>query len=68
MYKNKIKYWANEKGVSSKHLAKKCDVSRQTFSNWINNHTQPDLTDGAIIADELGITLNDLIERIVEEE
>lgn len=63
MYINKIGYWASEKGIKHKHLAEKCGVSIQTFSRWVNNKTQPDLKQSAILARILDISLDDLIEK-----
>ena len=61
MFANKIGFWADEKGIKHKHLAKECGVSIQTFSRWVNNKTQPDLKQSAIIARILGITLDELV-------
>lgn len=64
MYRNKIAYWAEAKGVKHKALAKQCGVSIQTFSSWVNNKTQPNLIQTYIIAKALGIEM----EKLVEEE
>lgn len=64
MYRNKIAYWAEVKGMKYKVLAKQCGVSIQTFSSWVNNRTQPTLLQAYIIAKTLGIEM----ERLVEEE
>lgn len=68
MFKNKILYWTKLKGVKHTHLAKKCKVSEQTFSRWVNNVTQPNLIQGYIIAKELGIKMEDLIDKQKEDE
>lgn len=61
MFENKLEYWMDKKGVKNKHLAKICGVSEQTFTSWKRNKTQPDLEKAAIIARELNITLDQLI-------
>ncbi|MFJ5625468.1 helix-turn-helix transcriptional regulator [Peribacillus loiseleuriae] len=66
MFINKIGYWADIRGVKHKHLAKECGVSIQTFSRWVNNHTQPDLKQGYIISRILNIKLDELVK--VEDE
>lgn len=67
MFLNKIDYWVKEKGFKKKHLAKKCGVSDQTFSNWCINKTQPDLKQSAALARILGITIDQLVEYKEEE-
>lgn len=61
MFENRIAFWTHEKGVKYKALAKDCGVSPQTFSSWVNNKTQPDLKQSAMIARRLGIKVDDLI-------
>ncbi|MED3650594.1 helix-turn-helix transcriptional regulator [Heyndrickxia sporothermodurans] len=63
MFQNKIAYWAKEKGVKYKYLAKECGVSVQTFSSWVNNKTQPDLKQSFILVRILGIKIDDLVEE-----
>lgn len=60
MFKNKIAYWAEERGIKYKALAKDCGVSAQTFSSWVGNKTQPDLRQSFILAKRLGITVDQL--------
>jgi len=67
MFKNKLDYWMNEKGVKNKYLAKLCGVSETTFSKWRQNKTHPDLRSAAIIAKELNISVDDLYEWEEEE-
>jgi len=62
MFKNKIAYWAELRGVKHKYLAKECGVSIQTFSRWVNNKTQPDLKHSAQLARIFNIKLDELIE------
>jgi transcriptional regulator with XRE-family HTH domain len=63
MFKNKIAYWTEKKGIKHKYLAKECGVSSVTFSSWVNNKTQPDLKQSADLARILNIKLDDLIEE-----
>jgi transcriptional regulator with XRE-family HTH domain len=63
MFINKIGYWAEVKGVKHKHLAKECGVSIQTFSRWVNNKTQPDLKQSALLARILDISMDELVEE-----
>ncbi|WP_041638037.1 helix-turn-helix transcriptional regulator [Anoxybacillus flavithermus] len=63
MYRNKIAYWAEVKGMKYKVLAKQCGVSIQTFSSWVNNKTQPNLIQAHIIAKALGIEMEKLVEE-----
>jgi transcriptional regulator with XRE-family HTH domain len=67
MFKNKIGYWAEVKGIKHKYLAKKCGVSSVTLSNWVNNKTQPDLKLSYELARIFGITLDELINGEEEE-
>ncbi|MGY6209746.1 helix-turn-helix transcriptional regulator [Cytobacillus firmus] len=61
MFCNRIEYWTKIKGLKKSHLAKVCGVSNQTFSSWVQNKTQPDLKQSALLARTLGISLDDLI-------
>jgi len=61
MFYNRIDYWTKVKGFKKSHLAKECGVSNQTFSSWVQNKTQPDLKQSAILARIFGIALDDLI-------
>ncbi|WOD61747.1 helix-turn-helix domain-containing protein [Niallia taxi] len=60
MFKNRIGYWADKKGVKHKFLANECSVTIQTFSRWVNNKNQPDLRQSFIIARILNISLDKL--------
>jgi len=60
MFQNKIAYWAEQKGIKYSYLAKKCGVSNQTLSRWVNNKTQPDLKQAFILARALGIKVDEL--------
>lgn len=61
MLENRIGYWAELKGIKHKYIAKECGVSIQTFSRWVNNRSQPDLLQSAIIARMLGISIDELV-------
>lgn len=61
MLKNNIDFWMNERGLKNKYVAKACGVSEQTFSKWRQNKTQPSLTQGALIAKALNISVDELI-------
>lgn len=67
MFKNRIEYWAEKNGVKHKALAKECGVSPQTFSNWVNNKTQPDLNQAAVLARILRVSLDELVDFKEEE-
>ena len=66
MISNKIAYWADKKGIKHKFLAKECNVSTVTFSSWVNNKTQPDLKQSAMLARMFNISLDDLVEWGIE--
>lgn len=67
MFKNKIGYWADVRGIKHKKLAKECGVSTVTFSSWVNNKTQPDLAHAAQLANIFGISLDELVKGEKEE-
>jgi transcriptional regulator with XRE-family HTH domain len=67
MFKNRIAYWAEVKGIKHKYLAKECGVSSVTFSSWVNNKRQPDLKQSDDLARILGITVDQLIKREEED-
>lgn len=60
MFQNKIGYWAEQRGIKHKRLAKECGVSTVTISKWINNKTQPDLKQSFILARILSISVDEL--------
>ena len=62
MFKNRIDFWMEEKGVKNKRLAKICNVTETTFSKWRKNKTQPDLKSAVLISKELQIKVDDLYE------
>lgn len=61
MFSNRIEYWTKIKGLKKSHLAKECGVTNQTFSSWVQNKTQPDLKQSALLARIFGIPLDDLV-------
>lgn len=48
-------------GLRQDQLAEICHVSRQTISNWERNKTLPDIQSLALIAHELGTTIDALV-------
>jgi len=68
MFRNKIAYWAEQKGIKHSYLAKKCGVSNQTLSRWVTNKTQPDLKHSFVLARILSISVDELGEFKEEED
>jgi transcriptional regulator with XRE-family HTH domain len=68
MFENKIDYWMDVRGLKNKRIAKKCGVTETTFSKWRKNKTQPNIEQADIIANELSITIDQLIYGEKEEE
>ena len=58
-----------ERGITQENLAGTIGVSAQAISKWENNATMPDITLLPIIADTLGVTIDELfgIRRKVQE-
>lgn len=63
MKRNRISYLLKVKGVKQNHVAKKMEVSEQTFSNWCRNITQPDLLQAYELARIIGVSIEELIEK-----
>jgi transcriptional regulator with XRE-family HTH domain len=63
MIKNNIGYWVKKRGVKIKFISKQLNVSYQTVSNWMNNRSQPNLTQAAMLSELLNVTLDDLIQK-----
>lgn len=61
MFKNKLDYWMEKRGLKNKYVSKLCGVSEQTFSKWRQNKTQPDLKAAVIIAEALSVSVDQLI-------
>lgn len=59
---NRIGHLAKEKGIKNNHIARKLDVSDQTVSRWVNNKAQPNIIQGEVIAEILGVTMEELIQ------
>ena len=49
-----------ERGITQENLAGTIGVSPQAISKWENNATMPDITLLPIIADTLGVTIDEL--------
>lgn len=50
-----------QNGISQEELAQKLNVTRQAVSNWENNKTEPDLNTLQQLAEQLHVTVEDLI-------
>ena len=56
-----------ERGYSQDELAEKIFVTRQTVSNWENQHTYPDLHSLLLLSDVFGTSLDQLVKGDLEE-
>ena len=62
---NKIKQLRNEKGISQKEFARILNnMPVSTLANYENNHREPSIGTLAKIATALGVSINDLIEKV----
>lgn len=59
---NQIKALRKGKKVSQEELAQACDVSRQTINAIENNKYDPSLTLAFQLAENLGVTVDELFE------
>lgn len=59
----KLKQKRNEAGYSQEALAERIGVSRQTVSNWENNHSYPDIGSVLRLSDLYGISLDELLKE-----
>ena len=62
-----IQKYRTEQGYSQDELAEKIFVTRQTVSNWENQHTYPDLHSLLLLSDVFGISLDQLVKGDLEE-
>ena len=62
-----IQKYRAERGYSQDELAEKIFVTRQTVSNWENQHTYPDLHSLLLLSDVFGISLDQLVKGDLEE-
>jgi putative transcriptional regulator len=63
MFQNNIKYWVKNRGIKLKYISDNLNVSYQTVSNWINNRSQPDLSQAVLLSELLNVSLDDLIKK-----
>lgn len=62
---NKIKQLRNEKGISQKEFARILNnMPVSTLANYENNHREPNIETLTKIATALGVSINDLIEKV----
>ena len=62
-----IQKYQAERGYSQDELAEKIFVTRQTVSNWENQHTYPDLHSLLLLSDVFGTSLDQLVKGDLEE-
>ena len=62
-----IQKYRTELGYSQDALAEKVYVTRQTVSNWENQHTYPDLRSLLLLGDAFGVSLDQLVKGDLEE-
>ena len=62
-----IQKYRAERGYSQDELAEKIFVTRQTVSNWENQHTYPDLHSLLLLSDVFGTSLDQLVKGDLEE-
>ena len=64
---NQIQKYRAEQGYSQDELAEKIFVTRQTVSNWENQHTYPDLHSLLLLGEVFGISLDQLVKGDLDE-
>ena len=62
-----IQKYRAEQGYSQDELAEKIYVTRQTVSNWENQHTYPDLRSLLLLSEAFDISLDQLVKGDLEE-
>lgn len=65
---NRISYLLKKSGRSQAFLGRELSKSKTTIHNWCSNVTQPSLIEAAAIANLLGCSIEDLIEKEQEEQ
>lgn len=58
---NKIQTLLDLQGRSQAYLCRELNRSANTVSSWCRGKSEPNLSDAKLIADLLGVTLDDLI-------
>ncbi len=64
---NKIKQLRQRSGITQEQLANKIGVCSQTVSKWENAISMPDITLLPILAEEFGVSIDELFDLTVEE-
>lgn len=67
MYKSNIGQLIKQSPFKREYIMKKLGVSANTLSNWSTGKTLPSLDKAFQLADFLGVKVDDLYERKVEE-
>ncbi|MEH7011802.1 helix-turn-helix transcriptional regulator [Neobacillus niacini] len=67
MYKSNIGELIKQSPYKREYIMKKLGVSANTLSNWSTGKTLPSLEKAFQLADFLGVKVDDLYERKVEE-
>jgi putative transcriptional regulator len=67
MYKSNIGELIKQSPYKREYIMKKLGVSANTLSNWSTGKTLPSLDKAFQLADFLGVKVDDLYERKVEE-
>ena len=61
-----LKNLLQEKGITQETLAKEFFTTQQTVSRWLNGINEPDFTTLNKLADYLGCTVDELLDKIEE--
>ncbi len=64
---NKIKKLRQKSGLTQEQLANKLGVSAQSISKWENAVAMPDITLLPVLADEFGVSIDELFDLTVQE-
>lgn len=64
---NKIKQLRYKSGLTQEQLAEKIGVSAQSVSKWENSITMPDITLLPLLAEEFGVSIDDLFDLTTEQ-
>ncbi|WP_447579936.1 helix-turn-helix transcriptional regulator [Acinetobacter baumannii] len=63
LMKNRIDELIKEKGYMKKYVAQKVGITPNQLSNWLAGKSYPPLDKAYILADLLGVKVDDLYER-----
>lgn len=61
MFKDNLVQIRKMKGMTQEDIAEKVGVSRQAVAKWESGETSPDLEKSRILAEVLGVSLDDLV-------